>query len=119
MRRAIDIVRPRDRESREQIDEKLASGEPWQEVGEFAAYSAQCTSLRLRPWQAPPCHTRGYTDSPSDTYGNRPTEMKLRDDLLAAGLSVFEPSPEIALAAVRAKGGRSPDDEIKKSAPVP
>jgi hypothetical protein len=84
--------------SSEQIDGKLIS-EPWEEVGRFAAYAA----LKLKPWQAPPCHTRGFTDQPSDTYGNRPTETKLRDDLLAAGLSVLEPDPEAALAAKKKK----------------
>ena len=100
MRRAIEIVRAQDRVSREQIDEKLTS-EPWDEVGAFASYAAQCTTLKLKPWQAPPCHTRGSTNKPSNSYGNRPTEMKLRDDLLAARLSVFEPDPEAALAAKR------------------
>jgi hypothetical protein len=98
MRRAIEIVRRESFMSREQIDAKLCT-EPWEEVGRFAAYAAQCTALKLRPWQAPPCHTRGFTDRPSDSYGNRPTEMKLRDDLLAAGLSLLEPDPEGALAA--------------------
>ena len=100
MRRAIEIVRRESFMRREQIDEKLTS-EPWEEVGSFAAYAAQCTALKLKPWQAPPCHTRGFTDNPSDSYGNRPAETKLRDDLLAAGLSVFEPDPEAALAAKR------------------
>ena len=98
MRRAIEIVRRESFTSREQIDEKLTR-EPWEKVGAFAAYSAQCTALRLKAWQAPPCHTRGFTNNPSDSYGHRPAEMKLRDDLLAAGLSVLEPDPEAALAA--------------------
>lgn len=98
MRRAIEIVRRENFTRREQIDEKLTR-EPWEEVGAFASYAAQCTALKLKPWQAPPCHTRGFTDNPSNSYGNRPDEMKLRDDLLAARLSVFEPDPEAALAA--------------------
>jgi hypothetical protein len=98
MRRAIEIVRRESFTSREQIDRKLIS-EPWEAVGAFASYAAQCTALKLKPWQAPPCHTRGFTDNPSDSYGNRPAEMKLRDDLIAAGLSVFEPDPEATLAA--------------------
>jgi hypothetical protein len=69
-------------------------------AGLTAVYSAQCTTLRLTPWQAPPCHVRGASDAPSDDYGHRSSELALRDRLLAAGLSVYEPDPLSALARV-------------------
>jgi hypothetical protein len=96
--RAIEWVRQHGNAA--QIEDKLRC-EGFEAAGEFAAYSAQCDTLRLRPWQAPPCHVRGTV--PSDVYGCRPGEIALRDRLLAAGLSLFEPDPLSALAASERK----------------
>ena len=52
--RAIAMVRLQSRKRCKQIDAKL-KGEPWEEVGRFAAYSCQCRNLKLRSWQYPPC----------------------------------------------------------------
>ena len=100
MRRAIEIVRRENFTRREQIDEKLTR-EPWEEVGAFASYAAQCTALKLKPWQAPPCYTRGFTDNPSNSYGNRPDEMKLRDDLLGCPLERVRTRPRGAVLAAK------------------
>jgi hypothetical protein len=69
-------------------------------AGEHAAYIAQCRTLQLRPWQCPPCHARD--EVAVDIYGRRPGELELRDRLVSAGLSVYEPDPLSALARVGA-----------------
>jgi hypothetical protein len=97
--RAIEWVRQNGDAA--QIEDKLRC-EGFEAAGEFAAYSAQCDTLRLRPWQAPPCHVRG-TDPDPNVYGCRPGEIALRDRLLAAGLSLFEPDPLSALAGAQGR----------------
>jgi hypothetical protein len=92
--RAIAWARQHDRAA--EIDRTLEQ-EGFEEAGRTASYAAQCENLKLRPWQAPPCHCRA-TDSDPNTYGCRPEELALRNRLLAAGLSVYEPDPPAALA---------------------
>ena len=53
MKRAIEMVRQRDKASRDQIDLMLRN-DPWPEVGTFASYSCQSDTLRLKPWQTAP-----------------------------------------------------------------
>ena len=71
---------------------------PWVEVAEFASYHVQMKTLRLCPWQAPPCH--GYwlqgDKVQRDAHGG-----DLCDKLLDAGLSMYEPDPAAALAKVK------------------
>jgi hypothetical protein len=55
MKRAIAECRRRDAKSREQIDSKLAT-DKFEEVGSFAAFSAQIDALHLLPWQSPPLY---------------------------------------------------------------
>jgi hypothetical protein len=86
----------RTRDTGADIDDRLAR-EGFEAAGHFAAYAAQCTTLRLKPWQAQPAHVRA-TDADPNVYGCRPAEIALRDRLLKAGLSVFEPDPLNALA---------------------
>ena len=76
--------------------------EGFEAAGRFAACAAQCARLKLKPWEAPPAHTRGEIPDAA-VYGSRPGEIELRDRLLAAGLSVFEPNPLKALARVGRK----------------
>jgi hypothetical protein len=45
--------------------------------------------LKLRPWEVPPCNIWGHHCA---------NAIALRDRLVAAGLSVFEPNPMQALA---------------------
>jgi hypothetical protein len=94
--RAIEWMRQHSPASAAQIETKLRC-EGFEAAGEFAAYAAQCETLRLKPWQAPPAHVRA-TDPDPNVYGRRAAEIALRDRLLAAGLSVFEPDPIAALA---------------------
>jgi len=62
----------------------------------------QCRTLKLKCWMAPPCHCRSDVIDDS-TYGHKRAEVELRRRMLAAGLSLFEPCPAEALAAVEAK----------------
>jgi hypothetical protein len=64
--------------------------ECWQDVAKFAAYRCQIRSLRLLPWQIPPCASDGVGDEPHDVLLRR---------MLEARLSRFDPDPAAALAA--------------------
>ena len=62
------------------------------QVARSAAYNTQITSLRLRPWQDPPC----VVDEDDPEEHDRQAQMLLRQ-MLKAGLSRYEPDPRIAL----------------------
>jgi hypothetical protein len=100
LKRALEIVRSKSPDDREQIDCKLAT-EAWEDVAAFASYSAQCDALGLKPWQAPPCwidDVVGTINAGNDgTLGDYQAARLLRR-LLDAGLSRFEPDPLGALA---------------------
>ena len=66
--------------------------EPWADVGRFAAFSGQITSLGLQPWES----TVVYADTPE-------AHALLLRRLKAAGLSRYEPDP---VAAIRAADPR-------------
>ena len=100
LRRAIELARAESPETRQQIDAKLKT-EPWEEVAGFAAYSCQCTRLRLKPWEAPPVHSDDEVTRPH-RYGSRPQEVELRQRMIKLGVSLFEPDPLAALAAAEA-----------------
>jgi hypothetical protein len=93
MARAINWMRHESPNSAEQIEHKIRC-EGYEAAGEFAAYAAQCSTLRLRPWECAPCNIWGYDQS---------SAIELRDRLLAAGISIFEPDPMQALAEVERK----------------
>jgi hypothetical protein len=50
---ALKMMR-RDPMRAKQLDDMLAAGRSWQEVAEFASYSMQFRTLRLKPWEVPP-----------------------------------------------------------------
>src|SRR5262249_41612488 len=100
LERALAMARSESEQERERFDRQIAD-RGWQWAAESAAYHCQCRTLRLKPWQAPPAHVRG--DVVGDSYGNKPEEVELRQRLLAAGLSLFEPDPLAALEAAGAK----------------
>jgi hypothetical protein len=101
---AMEYAR-RDPMRAEQLDSKLAgtrftSGkgwaippEPWEAVARFAAYGCQMKSLRLRPWETPPCHVDESRTS---------REASFLRKMLAAGVSRFHPDPLAALAEAEA-----------------
>src|SRR5262249_44179519 len=99
LERAFAMARAESAKERERFDEMARKD--WQEAARFAAYHCQVRTLRLKPWQAPPMHADDVV-SDAPCYGGRPEEVALRQRLLAAGLSVFEPDPIAALAAAKA-----------------
>jgi hypothetical protein len=88
MRRAIEWVRQQSPDRGEQINHKLKH-EGFEAAGHFAAIVAQDQTLHLKPWECAPCNIWGYYSA---------NAIALRDRLVAAGLSVFEPDPVKALA---------------------
>jgi hypothetical protein len=100
--RALAIARAESEQERERLDEMVRS-RGWQEAAEFAAYCCQDRNLRLRPWEAPPCHSHDVM-MPDDSYGNRPDELALRQRLRRAKLSIWE--PDVLNALERAEQSR-------------
>jgi hypothetical protein len=68
----------------------------------------QSRPLHLRPWEAPPCITsavlacRACHDPDDKSCGRMPDEKEiaLLNRMRAAGLSIYEPDPLGALAAI-------------------
>jgi hypothetical protein len=83
-------VRQRGGKSREQIESMLAT-DKFEEVGSFAAFSAQCDALHLMPWEAPPL------------YASQGEALELRERMDRLGVSKFEPDPVAAIAEAEAK----------------
>jgi hypothetical protein len=78
--------------------ERIEAADDWIEGAKAAAYSCQCDSLRLRPWQEPPVVA---SESGID---RDPNAQALLRRMLAAGLSRYEPDPLAALRNSRGSG---------------
>ena len=104
--KAIETVRAKGGDRREQIEEKLRGqhGCTWLDTALFASYSAQCEALDLFPGTYPPCWIEGPGDVAADP-DNRAT-FRLLQRMLAAGVSRFDPDPLAALT--KAKGNGKP-----------
>ena len=85
------------RESPEQAArfEEMLRSKPWREVCERAAYRLQVKTLKLKPWQCPPCDVR--TDAIGHGYGCSASEVRLRRHMLRLGISIYEPDPRGAI----------------------
>jgi hypothetical protein len=94
----------------QQLDAKLADGEPWEEVAAFAAYCCQRESLRLRPWECPPLHSADEIDA-RERYGGTAKEVALRRRMIALGISLYEPNPLAAITAAEAEAKIDPSLE--------
>jgi hypothetical protein len=70
--------------------------EPWEEVAQFAADICQTNALNLSPLEHPPCHAH------RDAFGNDGS-IKLRDRMVAAGVSIWHPDPLKALVVAGAQ----------------
>ena len=88
-----------------QIADKLRE-EPWQAVAKLCAYSCQCRSLQLKPWEHPPCWIvdaynpdAGRSPDQADIDG-RYEAAKLLRRMLAAGISRWHPDLLGALGSV-------------------
>ena len=71
-----------------QLDEMLEE-RGWQEAAEFAAYGCQFRSLKLRPWQEPPC----CVEDPDEPRVGQEEAAKLLRRMLRAKISRWHPSP--------------------------
>src|SRR5262245_60976708 len=93
LERAVAVTR-RDPGRRIELD-RLIKQQGWDEAAKVASYDAQCRSLRLKPWQEPPCSAKAADD---------PRAAHLLARLVERGLSRYEPNP---LAAIAAAGGKA------------
>lgn len=96
LERAMQIAQ-RDPLRAAQLQSKLKD-EPWIEVAEFASYSCQIHALNLKPWESPPCHADEDDPDPQD----KAAQYLLRQ-MLAAGVSRFDPDPLAALEHAKRK----------------
>src|SRR5262245_25166952 len=88
-RAALTLALERARAESPQRDEQLTSmleDRPWQQVAEFAATVCQRRSLKLYPWQRPPCDLDEDDESDTDAVG-----VKLLRKMLDLGVSRFHP----------------------------
>jgi hypothetical protein len=69
---------------------------------EAEARRQQRRALRLKPWELPPCEVDEEPDGDPTEIGLL-RAWELRQRLIAAGLSVYEPDPIGALAAIEAR----------------
>jgi hypothetical protein len=93
LERGIEIaLRDHDPGRREQIRDMLRN-DPWWEVATFCAYGNQRRTLRLRPWQDPPC----FINDPDNPEPRQEAAAALLRKMLANGVSKYDPDP---LAAV-------------------
>jgi hypothetical protein len=84
--------------------EKRMQTEPFEELGQYAAYSCQIDCLGLQPWQHPPCNVEPANikrildagSSNDDLHGRYDAAVLLKR-LLDSGLSRWEPDPPNAL----------------------
>jgi hypothetical protein len=99
---ALERCRAQGESRSRQLDEML-EGESWQEVATFAAFSCQMRSLRLKPWQFPPCFI--YFDEPveaDDIHGKHEAQQLLRE-MFEHDISRWHPFPLEAIEEAKAK----------------
>src|SRR5262245_38054379 len=91
LQRALDMTLD-EPDRAEQLQHKLQN-DGWHKAATFAAYHQQVKSLRLQPWQSPPCSAGARTYADEEI-------LEISRRLVRSGLSLFEPDP---LAAIDAK----------------
>jgi hypothetical protein len=79
--------------------------EGWLEAAQRASYHCQVRSLRLKPWQCPPCDC---DDEIGMGYGRSRGEVMLRRRMLDAKISLYEPDPADALEKIAASTADTP-----------
>ncbi|WOH80914.1 hypothetical protein RX327_35105 [Bradyrhizobium sp. BEA-2-5] len=101
---AIEIAR-RDKLQCRRIDEQLAAGYDYVEIGKSAARFCQSQALRLEPWQSPPCHAdmRALDEPYGDPSGRRESaELALR--MQRQGVSRWHPDPARECECIEVRG---------------
>jgi hypothetical protein len=79
----------------------MLEDQPWESVAQFAAYHCQTKFMRLKPWEAAPCHA--LIDEGNGRITRDRQAGAVMDRLLDAGLSQWEPNPVEALAQAKPK----------------
>jgi hypothetical protein len=102
LKRAIVLAKNENPGRAAQIDAMMHGWEGWQRAAEFAAYCCQCRTLRLKPWQSPPCSSGPHNNVDDFPGAGRAAAAQLLKRLLDAGLSRWEPDPIAALERVEA-----------------
>jgi hypothetical protein len=97
------MERRRMREKLADVEIGLNTWDTWQAVAESACYHWQCRNLALRPWECPPMRSSPGATGHGRYYYNQPKAAALRQQLLDANLSIFEPDPIRALGEAEAK----------------
>ncbi|MGX1320508.1 hypothetical protein AB7M17_003961 [Bradyrhizobium sp. USDA 377] len=90
--RAIVYARGESEARSRQIDRMFAE-RPWEDVAKFCAYNSQIRTLHLSPMQDPPMYAGLRCGDARYVRAN----IALLQQMLAAGLSRFEPDVEVAL----------------------
>ena len=75
----------------------------WVSVARFACYGMQTKTLGLRPWECPPSSACRITDDNNlgRDYFEGAKALALKERLISAGLSIYEPDPLAALSEDR------------------
>lgn len=82
----------------EQLRDQLKDGLPWEEVSRFACDCVQSEALHLKPWEESPC----VVDEDDPEERDKQAQHLLRQ-MLAAGVSRYDPDPLAALEAAAVK----------------
>jgi hypothetical protein len=96
-RTALDLALQQCRATSSARDQQITAmltDRPWQEVAKFAAYNCQMDSLKLKPWEAPPC----WVDVDDREHKQA---AKLLREMLALGVSRYHPDPLEGIGAAK------------------
>jgi hypothetical protein len=103
LKRAIELTKAEGDGRRKQLDAMLKE-EGFEYAGTFAARHCQCRTLRLKPWELPPCEVEDEKPAVDPNQIGLVKAWNVRQRLQAAGLSVYEPDPLAALAVFAEMG---------------
>jgi hypothetical protein len=99
LKRAIELAKAEDAGRRQQIEAMLKE-DGFEYAGTFAASHCQTRTLGLKPWELPPCQVEDEKPAADRNQIGLMKAWNVRQRLLAAGLSAYEPNPPAALAAI-------------------
>jgi hypothetical protein len=111
LQRAIELAKAEDADRRRQV-EGMQREDGWEYAATFAAYHCQRNALGLKPWQLTPCEIDDEQPRADPNKYGLLEAWELRQRLQACGLSVYEPNPPAALAAI-AQAPRSPTPGLR------
>lgn len=94
---ALKVCRAQSPQRSMQLDKMLAQPRSLTWVSQFAAYSCQMASLRLKPHEVPPCHV----NNPKTLKEEERDGAKLQRKMRRHGVSKWHPMPMDAIAAAQ------------------